>query len=59
MKNITRLLNSLNNNCRNFCPILSSEWSIFSEDNVLSGCQHLFHIFYLKFPVLTDKLEKL
>ena len=45
MKIITGLLDSLNNNYRNFYPIWSNEFSISSKDNEVSKCHHLFHIF--------------
>ena len=40
MKNITGLLDSLNNRYVNFYTIWSNEVSITSKDNVLSECHH-------------------
>ena len=50
MKNITRLLDSLNNNYGNFFDLIKrlNEVSISSQDNALSECYHLFLIFELK-----------
>ena len=48
IKNITRLLDSLNNNYGNFCPSCSNDDSISSLENRLQEYYHLSYIFFIK-----------
>ena len=42
-------------NYGNFYLIGSNDVSVFSQDNALSECHHLFHNFYLKFATMNGQ----
>ena len=53
IKNITRLLDTLNNKYDNFCPIWSNDDSISSQENRLEEYYPIFSL--LKFPTMNEQ----